>query len=144
MAANNKAYSCLSSNSCGNNYANWYGTQTPSRLNSITSKHNKIATAFTGSWIAYCDGSECSPNVYAYVYPSDARRNIYFCSLFYDNTDLIELINTPVHEMSHFSTVAATRDIRYGESNCRALARSDPDSAISNADNLGYFTYYVS
>jgi len=96
MAANNKAYSCLSSNSCGNNYANWYGTQTPSRLNSITSKHNKIATAFTGSWIAYCDGSECSPNVYAYVYPSDARRNIYFCSLFYANTDLIELINTPL------------------------------------------------
>jgi len=142
-AANDKASNCLSANNCGNNYATWYGTQTPSRLNSITSKTQRIATALKGSWIAYCDGSECSPNVYAYVYPNDARRNVYFCALFYNNEDLVELINTPVHEISHFQTVANTRDIRYGEANCKALARSDPDGAISNADNIGYFTYYV-
>jgi len=144
MAANVRSRDCLSANSCGNNYATWYGTQTPSRLNSITSKHTKIATAFTGSWIAYCDGSECAPNIYAYVYPTDSRRNIYMCSLFYNNRDLIELINTPVHEMSHFSSVAATRDTVYGESGCKNLARSNPDQAISNADNLGYFAYYMS
>jgi len=142
-SANDKAYNCLSANSCGNNYVTWYGAQTQSRLNSITGKHQKIATALKGSWIAYCDGSECSSNVYAYVYPNDARRNIYYCSLFYRNTDLKELINTPVHEMSHFTAVAGTRDTRYGEANCKALARSSPDQAISNADNLGYFTYYV-
>jgi len=142
-AANDKAYSCLQANNCGANYGTWYGAQTQARLNSITNKHNKVATALKGSWIAYCDGSECSPNVYAYVYPGDARRNVYFCSLFYKNTDLKELINTPVHEISHFTAVAATRDITYGETSCKQLARNNPDQAISNADNLGYFTYYV-
>jgi len=142
-AANDKAANCLRGNSCGANYGTWYGAQTQARLNSITNKHTKVATALKGSWIAYCDGSECTPNVYAYVYPGDARRNVYFCSLFYKNTDLKELINTPVHEISHFSAVAATRDITYGENSCKQLARSNPDQAISNADNLGYFTYYV-
>lgn len=142
-AANSKAYNCLSANSCGNNYATWYGSQTPSRLSSITGKHSKINTAFSGSWIAYCDGSECTSNVYAYVYPSDAKRNIYMCSLFYNNKDVKELVNTPVHEMSHFTSVAATKDLKYGETACKQLASSSPDQAITNADNLGYFTYYV-
>jgi len=143
-AANTKAYNCLSGNTCGNNYATWYGTQTPSRLSSITGKHSKVSTAFSGSWIAYCDGSECASNIYAYVYPTDARRNIYMCSLFYNNKDTVELVNTPVHEMSHFTAVAATKDLRYGEANCKTLARTNPDQAITNADNLGYFVYYTS
>jgi len=142
-AANTRAFNCLSADSCGANYATWYGTQTAGRLSSITGKHNKIKTAFTGSWIAYCDGSECQSNIYAYVYPTDARRNIYMCSLFYNNRDEIELVNTPVHEMSHFTAVAATKDLRYGEANCKALAKSNADQAITNADNLGYFVYYV-
>jgi len=142
-AANTKAYNCLNGNSCGATYTTWYGVQNAGRLSSITGKHNKIKTAFTGAWIAYCDGSECASNIYAYVYPTDARRNIYMCSLFYNNRDTIELVNTPVHEMSHFSAVAATKDIRYGEANCKALANSNPDQAITNADNLGYFAYYV-
>jgi len=142
-AANTVAYNCLNGNSCGSAYTTWYGAQTAGRLNSILGKHNKIRTAFTGAWIAYCDGSECAPNIYAYVFPTDARRNIYMCSLFYNNRDEIELVNTPVHEMSHFSAVAGTKDLRYGEANCKALARSSPDQAITNADNLGYFAYYV-
>jgi len=144
VGGNNRAYSCLSGNSCGSAYTTWYGAQTSARLSSITNKHKAVQTAFSGSWIAYCDGSECSPNIYAYVYPTDTKRNIYMCSLFYNNKDVKELINTPVHEMSHFSAVAATKDLRYGEANCKALAQSSPDQAITNADNLGYFTYYVS
>lgn len=144
MAANTKSYNCLNGNSCGSTYTTWYGAQTAARLSSITGKHGKIQTAFSGSWIAHCDGPECSSNIYAYVFPTDARRNIYMCSLFYNNKDVKELINTPVHEMSHFSAVAATKDLRYGEANCKALAQSSPDQAITNADNLGYFAYYMS
>jgi len=144
MAANTRSYNCLNGNSCGATYATWYGAQTAARLSSITGKHSKIQTAFTGAWVAYCDGPECSPNIYAYVFPNDAKRNIYMCSLFYNNKDVKELVNTPVHEMSHFSSVAATKDLKYGEANCKALAKSNPDQAITNADNLGYFAYYMS
>lgn len=141
--ANTKAYNCLNGNSCGSAYTTWYGAQSASRLSAITAKHSKIQSAFSGSWIAYCDGPECASNIYAYVYPSDAKRNIYMCSLFYNNKDVKELVNTPVHEMSHFTAVAATKDLKYGEANCKALAKSNPDQAITNADNLGYFSYYV-
>jgi peptidyl-Lys metalloendopeptidase len=143
VAANTKAKNCLTGNTCGTVYTDWYGAQTSARLTSITSKHNKIATAFTGSWIAYCDGSECAANVYAYVYPSDAKKNMYLCKTFYDHTDPIELTNTPVHEMSHFTAVAGTQDYQYGVSACKNLAKTNPDRAISNADNLGYFAYYA-
>jgi len=143
MAAARKARDCLAGNSCGSTYTTWFGPQTSTRLASIHTKFSKIVTAFDGSWIAFCDGPECSSNTYAYVYPSDAKRNMYLCSLFYNNKDNIELVNTPTHEMSHFSTVAGTQDYRYGEANCKSLAASNPDQAISNADNLGYFTYYI-
>jgi len=143
MAAAQKSVSCLQANSCGSVYTTWFGAQTPARLSAVTNKFAKIVTAFSGSWIAYCDGPECTPNVYAYVFPSDARRNIYSCSLFYNNKNAIELVNTPVHEMSHFSTVAGTKDIVYGEAKCKSLASSNPDQAITNADNLGYFAYFA-
>jgi peptidyl-Lys metalloendopeptidase len=46
---------------------------------------------------------------------------------------------TLIHEMSHFTVVAGTDDLAYGQTAAEALATSDPDSAIRNADSHGYF-----
>jgi len=45
--------------------------------------------------------------------------------------------------MSHFSAVAGTQDTVYGVAGCKNLAKTNPDKAISNADNLGYFAFYA-
>jgi peptidyl-Lys metalloendopeptidase len=47
---------------------------------------------------------------------------------------------TLIHEMSHFDVVAATDDIVYGQDGARALADSNPDDAIKNADSHEYFS----
>jgi hypothetical protein len=44
-----------------------------------------------------------------------------------------------VHEMSHFVIAGGTKDFAYGTAKCRALARSNPDQAMLNADNLEYY-----
>jgi peptidyl-Lys metalloendopeptidase len=46
---------------------------------------------------------------------------------------------TLIHEMSHFTVVAGTDDLADGQTAAEALATSDPDSAIRNADSHGYF-----
>jgi peptidyl-Lys metalloendopeptidase len=46
---------------------------------------------------------------------------------------------TLVHEMSHFTVVAGTDDWVYGQAAAAALAGSDPDRAIDNADSHEYF-----
>ena len=42
---------------------------------------------------------------------------------------------TLLHELTHFS---GTQDLKYGQDEARNLARSDPMSAIQNADNYQY------
>jgi len=46
---------------------------------------------------------------------------------------------TLCHEMSHFNSVGATKDHVYGTSNSNALAKADPDKALTNADNFEYY-----
>lgn len=47
---------------------------------------------------------------------------------------------TLAHEMSHFY---GTGDAEYGSASCRTLAATDPDTAIKNGDNYGYFAEAV-
>ncbi len=47
---------------------------------------------------------------------------------------------TLVHEMSHFTNTAQTSDYAYGQSACRALAKSSPSKTINNADSHEYIS----
>lgn len=47
---------------------------------------------------------------------------------------------TLIHEMSHFTVVAGTDDIVYGQTGAKNLANSNPDSTIRNADSHEYFS----
>ena len=53
------------------------------------------------------------------------------------SNDVAEQLNYVYHEVSH--KVIDTVDYDYGPTDCRALALSDPDLAVKNADNYGYF-----
>ena len=78
--------------------------------------------------------------MFAYVYPS-RPYDVYLCPTFFgaDVLGTDSRAGTLVHELSHFTIVADTRDHRYGQSATARLAADDPDRAIENADNLEYF-----
>jgi hypothetical protein len=82
----------------------------------------------------------CNESYYAYVYPNQPYK-IYVCKAFWSapllGTD--SKGGTLVHEMSHFTVVAGTDDLAYGQSAAGQLAVSDPVKAVNNADSHEYF-----
>ena len=119
-------------------YRTWFGAYTSSRYSTVQSHFNNIYSAFNTKTVQfYCD---CTSSAYAYVY-SNQPYKIHLCNAFWNApmTGTDSKSGTLVHEMSHFSVVAGTRDYAYGQSACRSLATSNPDRAINNADSHEYF-----
>lgn len=46
---------------------------------------------------------------------------------------------TIIHELSHFEQTANTDDLCYSRGDCMAMARTDPNGALRNADSFQYF-----
>jgi uncharacterized Zn-binding protein involved in type VI secretion len=91
---------------------------------------------------------------YAYVYPNDQKHIVHVGPTFENaqTSGSDSKADTIIHENSHFSDVAGTKDepmdpndpnspVAYGKDNCLTLASNDPNSAKKNADN---FSYYMS
>jgi peptidyl-Lys metalloendopeptidase len=99
---------------------------------------NQIADAMTNAGVNF--DCKCNGNYYAYVYPNEPY-NIYLCKVFWQaplaGTD--SKAGTLIHEMSHFTVVAGTDDVVYGQTAARNLAGTDPAAAITNADSHEYF-----
>ncbi len=119
-------------------YLEWFGAFTTSRHGTVTDHFVAISDAFDNAGITF--DCKCKQNYYAYVYPN-RPYNIYLCKVFWTaplaGTD--SQAGTLIHEMSHFDVVAATDDVVYGQTGARNLADTDPDAAITNADNHEYF-----
>lgn len=125
-----------------NLYSTWFGTRYSGYMSTVKGAYLNIKSAMEKyRYTMYFDGPECAKikNVIAYTYKGS--NVIYLCSLYRSepatrgsNTKL----GTVLHEFTH--AVARTDDITYGQSNCAALARSQPDRAIQNADNYRCFT----
>ena len=79
--------------------------------------------------------------LFAFVHPNDYSR-IFLGKAFVQAPAVgtNSRAGTIVHEMSHFAIAGGTKDYAYGTANCRALARSNPSLALTNADN---FEFYV-
>src|SRR4029079_17384056 len=77
-------------------------------------------------------GSGCTTGVYAYTYKGTST--IWFCDAFWSapSTGTDSKAGTVLHE--HTPSDASTDDVTYGQPSCRALAISNPDQAINNAD----------
>jgi len=123
-------------------YVTWFGVYSSANWNTVQKNFANIGTRINGAYNVDCKGSECKANIYAYVYPSDAKFNVYVCGAFWNaNVNTCQVDSKPgtlIHEISHFTPVAGTSDYAYGQSSCKSLASSNPSRAIANADNHEY------
>lgn len=128
----------LLANKQGPRYVTWFGAITSTRYNTVKSHFTAISDAMDNAGITF--DCKCKQNYYAYVYPNQPY-NIYLCKVFWtaplSGTD--SKAGTLIHEMSHFNVVAGTDDVVYGQAGAKNLASTDPNLAITNADNHEYF-----
>ncbi|HEY0782087.1 MAG TPA: M35 family metallo-endopeptidase [Thermoanaerobaculia bacterium] len=122
-------------------YKTWFGAYTTSRYSLVQTQFDKIQDALANQQITFdCDCSDGDSGTWAYVFPNQPYV-IHLCPMFWasalEGTD--SRSGTLVHESSHFYVVASTNDHQYGQSACKTLASTDPDSAIDNADSHEYF-----
>jgi len=119
-------------------YKTWFGSYTSSRWSTVSNNFNKINSALNNQPLQFDCG--CTDSYYAYVYPNQPYK-IYLCNAFWSaaNTGTDSKAGTIVHETSHFTVVADTDDIAYGQSAAKSLALSNPAQAVKNADSHEYF-----
>lgn len=119
-------------------YTTWFGAFSSGGWSTAKSHFDAIKNALDTKPLTFNCG--CKKQYYAYVYPSQPYI-IYPCAVFWkaplSGTD--SMGGTIIHELSHFTVVAGTDDYAYGQTNAKALANSDPNKALFNADNHEYF-----
>lgn len=120
-------------------YTTWFGTYSSANWSTAKTHFASIQSAYNNQAVVI-DCSCKKPGVYAYVYPSSPYK-IYVCGAFWNApmTGTDSKGGTLIHEMSHFTVVAGTDDWAYGQTDAKALAKSDPKKALDNADNHEYF-----
>ncbi|WP_341501473.1 M35 family metallo-endopeptidase [Gallaecimonas sp. GXIMD4217] len=119
-------------------YDTWFGSYDAGRWNTVTNNFSAIKDAIDNQPLTF--DCSCKKQYFAYVYPTQPYV-VYLCSAFWSapNTGTDSRAGTIVHELSHFNVVAGTDDLGYGHTNAKALADSDPNKAIQNADSHEYF-----
>jgi len=126
------------------NYAEWWGAFNAGRAATVSANWDAIRDALCPSGSTkkmeyVCHGPDCTPGVYAYVFPGTEPNTIYLCDGFWGAVT-VGFDSRPgvlIHEMSHLK--AGTDDHAYGTTACRDLASTDPATAIDNADNYEYY-----
>jgi peptidyl-Lys metalloendopeptidase len=129
----------LLANNQGSRYTTWFGVYSSSRYNTVRNNFTAISNAMDNASVLF-DCTCTQANVYAYVYPNQPYK-IYLCGAFWAAplTGTDSKAGTLIHEMSHFTVVADTDDLAYGQTAARNLAISNPNNAVRNADNHEYF-----
>jgi len=127
-----------SANNVSARYNTWFGNVTSARYNTATSHFNAINDTIDTKPITF--DCSCKKSYFAYVYP-DQPYKVYMCKAFWSANELgtDSRAGTIIHELSHFTAVAGTDDVVYGQSGAQSLANSDPDQALNNADSHEYF-----
>lgn len=120
-------------------YTGWFGPVDNARATTVARHAAAIRDAFATRPITV--DCACSQRWYAYVYPNEPYT-IHVCKAFWTAplTGTDSKGGTLVHEISHFTVVAGTGDWVNGQAAAAALAGSDPDRAIDNADSHEYFS----
>jgi peptidyl-Lys metalloendopeptidase len=118
-------------------FTTWFGSLTSTRRDIVTSHFSNI---LYNDFSTYTYDCTCTEEYYAYVYPDDFGH-VYLCNLFWGapTTGTDSKAGTLIHETSHFIENGGTLDYAYGQEACMALAQSDPDAAVMNADSHEYF-----
>lgn len=135
-------------------YERWFGPFSKENSEHVRRTLKAIDRAMqSDDLVAVCppigqDG--CALDVFANVWP-DAPYRVNLCHAFFRMPSMLGVVRTSsafdsgtregtlIHEVSHFEIVGGTEDYCYGREICTDMARSDPLSAIDNADNYQYF-----
>jgi len=134
-----RAYNCMTQETCYSLSQTWFGTYSQSNYEFDRSVFYNVNIRLSNyEFNGYCNPPGCGSNVYGYVYPTDSTYTVHMCGLFWSIP--AERVNTIVHEMSHFRPLGGTNDYAYGQNNCLNLARTNPNQASRNADNIFYFS----
>jgi len=125
-------------NTTSQRYNTWFGTPNSTRQGTVTTHFSNIYNALDTKNIGF--DCTCTDNYFAYVY-ANQPYTIYLCTAFWSATvsGTDSKSGTIIHEMSHFTILAGTDDYVYGQADAKALAVSNPNQAIDNADNHEYF-----
>jgi hypothetical protein len=93
-----------------------------------------------GEITVVCHDALCAPSVFAFVYRTQPYT-VYVCDAFWTApaTGTDSKAGTLIHEFMHFTAIAGTLDLAYGQTNASALAVSNPGNAVTNSDNYEYF-----
>lgn len=135
---NAKGY--LGAGTVGPRYTSWFGAYTSTRYGTARGNFVAIDAAMDQNAGQIKINCGCNQSYFAYVYPTRPYE-IFVCRAFWTApmTGTDSKAGTLIHEMSHFNVVAGTDDVVYGQAGARNLASSDPDTALTNADNHEYF-----
>jgi peptidyl-Lys metalloendopeptidase len=128
----------ISLRSSARRYREWFGVYSQGRWNTVQDHFNRINSALSSQVLNFiCDDTT---NAFAYVFPSQPY-NIYLGGAFWNapRTGTDSKAGTIIHELSHFTILADTDDVVYGQSGARSLANSNPSNAVRNADSYEYF-----
>lgn len=133
--------------SCAELVDTWFGVTTSQSVFALVTEKFDIMRQKMDNSIYECEADSssspvCNGNVFAYVYPTDSTQRIYMCEFTFNYPDYAEKVQTVIHELSHFNTIADTNDNAYGEQVCYTLAQNSPGLARTSADNFGYFAIY--
>merc|ERR1719506_669813 len=147
-----KAVRCTKSGgggTCKDNVKAWFNPSSQSQFEYTVTKglQNMINVWDRTNWD--CNPSQCRPNVFGYVYPTDTTQTVHMCPFTFSYSVESEKMQTVVHELTHFDHIGVydkdgrtigDRDFGYGEGLCQKMATDTPVQAMNNADNIGYFT----
>ena len=132
----------LRANSTGRRFATWFGTPTAARWASVTVAYERAATALAGNLDIMCNDPGCGSGTFTFSYPMQtAPHRLYACDAFWNagKTGADSRGGSLIHEITHAKDVAGTSDFQYGTTAAADLAMSQPDVAVTNADNYEYF-----
>ena len=123
-------------------YKTWFGTYTDARATKVKGVCQKCVDGLTSKTVTYTiNPSNCQSNWNAYTYKGGTK--VFLCPAYNNYQVYCKSSGDPTkegilaHEWTH--AFGYTDDNAYGAANNKALAKSDPDKAVNNADTYEYY-----
>lgn len=127
------------SDSTGERYTTWFGQDEPQRHAYVDSVFNNLVNNDLTTFIYDC--STCTdPDSFGFVYP-DQFGTVYLGPRFWQApvTGTDSQAGFLIGAASQFLANGGTKNHKYGQDDCRELARTKPWDAVTNADSYQYF-----
>lgn len=132
----------LRANSTGRRFTTWFGTPTSARWTTVTVAYERAVRALAGNLDITCNDPGCGSGTFTFSYPTQTDpHRLYACDAFWTagKTGADSRGGSLIHEITHAKDIAGTTDFQFGMTAASDLAMSQPDVAVTNADNYEYF-----